>query len=145
MKHYTKDNFMLASSVGYLINKSRNLLIAEMDGALRDLDITSQQMGIMLSLQHQIATTPFELSKLLSIDTGLMTRLLDKLESKGLLKRSRNLEDRRVTDLALTSAGVAVAKQIPDIAPPVLNARLKRFSKAEFEEFCRLLRLFLDE
>ena len=68
------------------------------------------------------ATTPFELSRLLGIDTGLMTRMLDKLEAKGLLERSRSIEDRRVVNLKLTKAGEAVAARLPEIVPVVLNS-----------------------
>jgi DNA-binding MarR family transcriptional regulator len=144
MNHYTKDNFRTAQSIGFYINKARNIMVAEMDNALKDLEITSQQMGILLSVQDGIATTPFELSKLLGTDTGLMTRLLDKLEAKGLLERSRSLEDRRVVNLALTKKGAQVAAQLPEIAPGVLNGRLERFSKEEFKEFGRLLNKFLE-
>jgi DNA-binding MarR family transcriptional regulator len=145
MKHYTKDSFRLTQSVGFSLNKARNILIMEMDAALKELEISSQQMGILLSVTRGLATTPFELSKLLGIDTGLMTRMLDKLEAKGLLERSRSVEDRRVVNLALTSKGEEVAARIPEIAPEVLNARLKNFSKAEFEELRRLLNKFLED
>ncbi len=111
MDHYTPESFRLTQSVGFAINKARNLLVTEMDAALKELDITSQQMGILLSLRSGVATTPFELSKLLGIDTGLMTRMLDKLETKGLLERSRSIEDRRVVNLTLTKEGEAVAEQ----------------------------------
>ena len=145
MEHYTKDSFSLTRSVGFAINKARNVLVTEMDAALKDLDITSQQMGILLSLTSGIATTPFELSKLLGIDTGLMTRMLDKLETKGLVERSRSLEDRRVVNLKLTEKGEEVASQLPEIAPLVLNNRLKDFSRAEFKELHRLLFKFLGD
>jgi DNA-binding MarR family transcriptional regulator len=145
MDHYTKDNFLAAQSIGFFINKARNILAAEMDNALKDLAITSQQMGILLSMDSGIASTPFELSRLLGIDTGLMTRLLDKLENKGLLERSRSLEDRRVVNLALTKKGKQVAAQLPEIAPGVLNARLKRFTRQEFNELGRLLNKFLED
>jgi DNA-binding MarR family transcriptional regulator len=145
MKHYTKDNFRMTQSVGFALNKARNILIMQMDTALKELDISSQQMGILLSMKGTLATTPFELSKLLGIDTGLMTRMLDKLEAKGLLERSRSVEDRRVVNLALTEKGEEVAARIPEIAPEVLNARLKHFSKAEFEELRRLLNKFLED
>jgi DNA-binding MarR family transcriptional regulator len=144
MKHYTKDSFRLTQSVGFSLNKARNILIMELDAALKELEISSQQMGILLSVTRGLATTPFELSKLLGIDTGLMTRMLDKLEAKGLLERSRSVEDRRVVNLALTSKGEEVAARIPEIAPEVLNARLKNFSKAEFEELRRLLNKFIE-
>ncbi|MFM0054729.1 MarR family winged helix-turn-helix transcriptional regulator [Paraburkholderia phytofirmans] len=145
MDHYTPESFSLTLSVGFSINKARNLLINEMDAALKDLDITSQQMGILLSMRRGIATTPLELSRLLGIDTGLMTRMLDKLEIKGLLERSRSIEDRRVVNLKLTKEGEAIAAQLPEIAPVVLNRRLKKFTKAEFEELRRLLNKFLAE
>jgi DNA-binding MarR family transcriptional regulator len=144
MDHYTKDTYTLTQSIGFALNKARNLLIMEMDAAMKELDISSQQMGIFLSLTSGAAATPFELSKLLGIDTGLMTRMLDKLEEKGLLQRSRSLEDRRVVNLALTAKGLEVAARIPEIAPRVLNARLKNFTKHEFEELHRLLHKFVD-
>jgi DNA-binding MarR family transcriptional regulator len=90
------------------------------------------------------ATTPFELARLLGIDTGLMTRMLDRLETRGLLERSRSVEDRRVVNLTLTKAGRAVAARIPEIAPVVLNARLQKFSSEEFDELRRLLHKFLE-
>jgi DNA-binding MarR family transcriptional regulator len=145
MDHYTPKNFMLTESVGFHLVKARNLITSEMDAALKDLEITSPQMGVLLSIRLGWAATPFELSKLLGIDTGLMTRLLDKLEDKGFIERSRSEEDRRVVNLALTKRGQEIAAQIPEVAPKVLNARLRKFTKAEFEELCRLLRKFIGD
>jgi DNA-binding MarR family transcriptional regulator len=145
MKHYTAESFSLTQSVGFLLTKARNLITSEMDTALKDLDITGPQMGIILAMQRGLASTPFELSKMLSVDTGLMTRMLDKLETKGLLERSRSVDDRRVVNLVLTKKGEEIAAEIPNIAPEVLNARLKKFTKAEFEELCRLLEKFIGE
>ncbi|WP_207005527.1 MarR family winged helix-turn-helix transcriptional regulator [Trinickia mobilis] len=145
MEHYTTESFSLTQSVGFMLTKARNLLIAEMDAALKELDITSQQMGVLLAMQRGWASTPFELSKVLSVDTGLMTRMLDKLEAKGLLERSRSADDRRVVNLVLTKKGEEVAAEIPKIAPEVLNVRLRKFTKAEFDELGRLLQKFIGE
>ena len=145
MDHYTPQSFTRTQSVGFMLSKARNLIVAEIDAALKELGITSQQMGILLSMKDGAATTPFELSKLLSIDTGLMTRMLDKLEAKGLLKRSRSVEDRRVVNLTLTKKGEEVEARVPQIAVRVLNARLRKFTKAEFEELRRLLGKFIGD
>jgi DNA-binding MarR family transcriptional regulator len=145
MKHYTPESFSLTDSVGFLLTKARNLLAAEMDTSLKDLDITGPQMGILVGMQSGLAATPFELSKMLSVDTGLMTRMLDKLEVKGLLERSRSVDDRRVVNLVLTKKGAEIANEIPKLVPEVLNARLKKFTKAEFNELCRLLDKFIGE
>ena len=145
MKHYTPESFSLTQSVGFLLTKARNLVTAEMDTALKDLDITGPQMGILLAMQRGLASTPFELSKILSVDTGLMTRMLDKLETKGLLARSRSVDDRRVVNLVLTKKGEAIAAEIPKVAPEALNSRLKKFTKTEFDELCRLLNKFIGD
>lgn len=143
MKHYTKENFHPTTSVGFSLVKARNVVLIEMDAALKDLDITAQQMGIILCVGRGIASTPFELSKLLEIDSGLMTRMLDKLEKQGLISRERSLEDRRSVNLGLTEEGAKVLKEIPKVAPEALNNRLKNFSAEEFMEFHRLLEKFL--
>lgn len=49
-----------------------------------------------------------------------MTRMLDKLETKELLKRSRSDEDRRIVNLSLTIQGHHLAQQIPEIVPRCL-------------------------
>lgn len=140
--HYTRDNFRLTQSVGFYLSKARNLLLAEIDQALKPLDITGPQMGILLTLGHGQKTTPFEISKALAIDSGSMSRMLDKLETKGLVTRNRDTDDRRVVKLMLTPAGEAVVDQIPDVAPAVLNNRLQDFSKEEFTQFLVLLKKF---
>ena len=145
MKHYTAESFSLTQSVGFLLTKARNQITTDMDSGLKHLDITAPQMGILLAMERGMASTPFELSKMLSVDTGLMTRMLDKLETKGLLERSRSVDDRRVVNLALTKKGAEIAGEIPGIALEVLNARLKKFTKAEFEELLRLLNKFIGE
>jgi DNA-binding MarR family transcriptional regulator len=144
VKHYTSERFSLTESVVFMLARARHLIIAEMDAALKDLDITTPQMGILLAMQRGLASTPLAISTVLSVDTGLMTRMLDVLEAKGLLERSRRMDDRRMVDLALTKKGREVTAEIPMIAPEVLNARLKKFTTAEFEELGRLLQKFME-
>ncbi|AIF48162.1 MarR family winged helix-turn-helix transcriptional regulator [Dyella japonica] len=144
MEHYNKKNFTVTQSIGFMLSKSRNLVAADLDSALKDLGITSQQMGVILSVARGLAQTPLELSRLLAIDTGLMTRMLDKLELQGWLTRRRSDQDRRVIHLGLTRAGHALAEEASGIAPQVLNRRLRHFSKTEFAELQRLLAKFID-
>ncbi|SEI66743.1 MarR family winged helix-turn-helix transcriptional regulator [Paraburkholderia diazotrophica] len=145
MSHDPKDDFRLTQDVICAISKARNVVMTQMDAAVKDLNIRAHHVGILLSLMRGIDTTPAMLSRHLGIDTGLMTRMLDKLEALRMLTRSRSIDDRRVVNLELTDAGREVALRIAGIAPEVLNARLGRFTTAEFEELRRLLRKFLDD
>jgi DNA-binding MarR family transcriptional regulator len=96
VEHYAGDRFSLTQSLRFMLTKARNLISAKVDTALKDIDITGPQMGILSAMQRGLASTPFVPSKMLSVDTGLMTRTLDKLETKGFLERSRGVDDRRV-------------------------------------------------
>jgi DNA-binding MarR family transcriptional regulator len=144
MKQYDDvKKFMLTDSIGFLINRASNDLGNEVDRALKDIGITGQQMGILLAVEGDLAATPLELAKLLGIDPGLMSRMLDKLEEQGFLERSRSDEDRRVVIVTLTSHGHEVAARLPAIACGAVNARLDEFSEEEFRQMHRLLRKFV--
>jgi DNA-binding MarR family transcriptional regulator len=145
MSFYKPDNFHQADSIGFMINKTRNQIAADIDAALKGLHVKAQHIGILMSLLRGSQTTPAGLSRHLCVDTGLMTRMLDKLETLGLLVRSRNTVDRRVVNLQLTAAGRATALRITDLAPDVLNARLRHFSETEYDELRRLLHKLLDD
>jgi DNA-binding MarR family transcriptional regulator len=139
MPFYTRENYRQAESVGFVLNKARNVLIADLDAALQELQIKPQHIGVLMSLLRGTESRPASLARHLGMDTGLMTRMLDRLETLGLLVRSRDTVDRRVVNLQLTAAGREAALRITEVAPHVLNARLRSFSKAEFDELHRLL------
>ncbi|HLX02525.1 MAG TPA: MarR family transcriptional regulator, partial [Trinickia sp.] len=86
---YDPDEIQLESSLGYYLTKARNVLMDRMDRALEPLDLTSQQVGVVLLLANGRAQTSQELSRALSYDSGSMTRMLDRLEKKGLIVRNR--------------------------------------------------------
>jgi DNA-binding MarR family transcriptional regulator len=145
MSHYSKEDFHLTDNVAFAITKARNLLTGRMDAAVKGLNVRAHHIGIFMSLLRGTDTTPATLSRHLGVDTGLMTRTLDKLETLGMLTRTRSADDRRVVNLELTEAGREVALRIAEIAPDVLNERLQCFTKDEFDELRRLLRKFLND
>lgn len=138
------EDFEQSRKLLFTLNQARSLLVAELDGALKDAGINAQQLGIVLALAREGARSAVALSKLLGVDGGFMTRMLDGLEAKGMLHRSRNGEDRRVVDLSLTQKGRETAALSLGLAPAVLNRRLAHFTKPEFETLGTLLRKLLD-
>ena len=72
-----------------------------------------------------------------------MTRAIDRLEAKGLLRRDRSQLDRRVVDLRLTDAGRDAAQLVPPVLAEVLNAHLAGFSPAEWRQLIDLLQRML--
>ncbi len=136
--HYNKDE-----SVGFLMKRGLAVLVRNLEHQLQALDLTGTQWHALLHV-HLGCDTVAGCAREMQTDAGAMTRMLDRLEAKGLLVRERSCSDRRVVNLALTPRGVEVAAQIPHVLSEVLNAHLRGFSQAEFTLLLNLLRRFVD-
>lgn len=137
---YKPGNYQPQESAAYLMRQVLNLFMAQVDQALEPRDLTSAQWMPLLKLHMGHASTVAELARECKLDTGAMTRLLDRLEAKGLVARVRSSEDRRVVNLELTPDGKAAAKEIPAVLCDVQNAFLEGFSVAEWQQLKDLLR-----
>jgi DNA-binding MarR family transcriptional regulator len=140
---YSAETWTMDESLGYLMAQVRTQLVAAMDTELAELGISWAQWGILLKIANGKAGTAAELCRHASCDTGSMTRMLDRLEQKGLIRRERSLEDRRVVLLHLTEAGKALYPKLPPVAVKILNRHLRGFSRAELETFKGFLRRML--
>jgi DNA-binding MarR family transcriptional regulator len=145
MSHSLEDSFLPFQRIDLALRKARNLLTTKTDVALAGTGVSSSQVGALLLLAMGMAHTSAELSRLLGLDPGFITRLVDRLESQRLVCRKRDSMNRRVVNLTLTDAGREVAAQIEEIVPEVLNEHLSRFTPSEFVALCELLRKLLDE
>jgi DNA-binding MarR family transcriptional regulator len=130
-------------SLGYFLSTARNVLAGRIDRAVAPLGLTSSQIGVILLLWFERARTPNEMSRVLSYDTGSMTRMLDRLERKGFLVRQRSQSDRRVVELALTQQGREAAQQLPELIAAVMTEQLRGFAPDEVTTLVNLLQRFI--
>ena len=136
---YTAAEYQPGDSEGYLMRRILALATAEVDRRLEASGLTSAQWLPLLKLHTGTAGSVAELARECQLDVGAMTRLLDRLEGKGLLCRRRSSTDRRVVNLVLTDAGRAAAETIPAVVCSVENAYLAGFTMAEWQQLKSLL------
>lgn len=129
---YHPGSYNPNDSVGYLMRRILSAVAAAVEHELEATGLTHAQWVPLFKLAVQPGITVAELARLCELDAGAMTRLLDRLEAKGLCQRERSSEDRRVVRLALTEQGRAVAEQIPVALSRVQNAYLAGFSREEW-------------
>lgn len=86
---------------------------------LDPLGLTYTQYITMLVLWEKKLVSVKSLGELLWLDSGTLTPLLKKLESKGLVTRSRSKEDERSVEIGLTDAGSALAEQAAEVPAKV--------------------------
>lgn len=141
---YAPGQYTPDQSVGYLMRKVLSSILSQADAKLTSHDMTYVQYLPLYKLMHCSACdTVAALARELEIDAGAMTRSLDRLETKGLVRRERSTADRRVVHLVLTDAGRAVAAQVPGVLADVLNGHLSDFSQDEWQLLLRFLQRML--
>ena len=72
-----------------------------------------------------------DLSRSLNVTPANITGIIDRLEERGLVKRTKNLGDRRITLIELTEKGREYAESLPDLIEEKLMQGLKSLSSTE--------------
>lgn len=107
--------YVVEESVGYLIGRVRAQLAKALDEALVPQGITHAQGSILLMLRSGRFDNASQLAREMYIDAAAMTRMVDRLEKRDLIRRLQSADDRRISRLQLTSAGTQLAEQLPTI------------------------------
>ena len=136
---YQPETYQPQTSTGYLVNKLAQVVAKEIDHRMVDLGLTDAQWKPLLLLRHGLCTTAADISRMGCHDTGAVTRLIDRLEAKNLLRRVRSEADRRIVNLELTQEGEQVSGEVPKILSELANQVLAGFSEEEFLLFRNLL------
>jgi DNA-binding MarR family transcriptional regulator len=140
---YRGDDYRIDESIGYLLRQLRSEMDRAIDAEMSALDLTNVQWVPLLAIDLGLGDTAAELSRLARVHTGAMTRLLDRLQAKELLRRTPCPRDARVVRLELTPQGRRLARKIPYGLARVLNHLLRGFARDELELFKGLVRRML--
>lgn len=137
-------DYDLGESVGYLISRVKSTMSNMVtQRAVAELGVTSQQASILFMVATGKCTLAAELAREYGIDASAVTRLVDRLEKRGLLKRVRSSEDRRAVRLALTPEGLAIAARMPAIFRSVTEHLSAGFTPEEVGFLKSMLRRIL--
>lgn len=142
MKHFTPDNFHNCH-LGMLLGRTALLKDRILDTHMEPVGITAAQFKVLIIMAQYGTETPAELCRYLSLDSGSMTRMLDRLEQKGFLARERSAQDRRQVRLVLTEAGQALADRLPFIGAEAMNQLASAISPEELQTLEQILKKIL--
>ncbi len=110
------------SSVGWMINRTSKFMEAGMKKALSPLGVTLAQFTILMTLLEKDGLTQSQISKHLEMPEYAVTRNLDSLENKKLLKRFPDVNSRRSFNIRLTKTGRELA---PNLYHPVCEVNMQ--------------------
>lgn len=86
---------------------------------LDKLDLTYTQYVAMMVLWEKGSVTVKELGHCLYLDSGTLTPVLKKLESKGYVSRHRSAEDERNLIVTITEEGISLRDDAIKIPPQI--------------------------
>ena len=136
---YDGTRYEMGDSIGHQLFGLVTLIKREVEARMAKYDLTDAQWKPLWMLKVGRASTAIELAREMDIDAGAITRMVDRLEAKGLIERLRSDEDRRVVHLSLTKAGESAAEKVPHVLAAVNNDLLRGFSEAEWKQLRKLL------
>ena len=83
-----KTTYEQRARVGLLVNQAQSELVAELDKVLMGFDVSAAQYVILSTLSAGRSNTAAQICKEISYSAGAMTRMLYRLEAKGLICRA---------------------------------------------------------
>lgn len=112
-----------------IINQYRPLLDA--------IELTYPQYLVMMVLWEHDSQTVNQLGGKLHLDSGTLTPLLKRLETKSLVSRTRSTTDERIVNITLTTKGKELQTQAATIPQQLMKAM--NLEMEDLEELKRII------
>jgi DNA-binding MarR family transcriptional regulator len=100
----------------------------------RKYNVTAAQLNCLLALHENGPLPPSQIAKHMMVKSSTVTGVIDRLELKGLVARSRSSADRRVITIQLTENGQRLAANAPPPIQQKIIDGMKKLSDAEIDQ-----------
>jgi DNA-binding MarR family transcriptional regulator len=140
---YDPSTYDFRNAVPALMGRVRTALLEAVEAELAPYGIKAAEYLVLVALANEVADTASAVCSVMAHDPGAMTRKIDALEHKGLVRRVRSETDRRAIKLELTPEGKTLFPKALSAAVGVVNRFLDGFSKTEARELEDMLKRML--
>jgi len=144
MPAYDPATYEPRNAIPGLVARLRMAWLDELDARLAPLDLKAADYLVLVTLATGDVETASSICSVLAHDPGAMTRKIDALEKRGLVRRVRSAEDRRAIKLELTPEGKKLYPKALAAAVGVANDFLEGFTKAEARQLEGFLQRMLE-
>ncbi|MEZ8041014.1 MarR family winged helix-turn-helix transcriptional regulator [Vibrio sp. 10N.286.46.A8] len=125
------DYLKLDNQVCFALYSASNAMSRAYQPLLKALDLTYLQYIVMMVLWEEKEINVKALGAKTHLDSGTLTPLLKRLETKGYVLRTRSAEDERVRVTTLTPAGIELKEQAQTV--PVEMLCLSKMNEDELK------------
>lgn len=115
-----KDPLLLDNQLCYALYAAAHRMTKSYRPMLERMGLTYPQYLVLLVLWENDGITVSEIGRRLRLDSGTLTPVLKRLESSGLLNRSRRQSDEREVEIALTDQGRSLRSEAVAVRQSVM-------------------------
>ncbi|MGE4560573.1 MAG: MarR family winged helix-turn-helix transcriptional regulator [Desulfobulbus sp.] len=133
----------MKESIGYLISIAGIRYKGKVWKCFQPYDVTPEQWVILNKLSYEDGLSQRELADRVAKNQPNTTRILDKMEQKGLIRRESSPSDRRVLLVFLTGEGIRVREKLLPVLWEIYKMSIKGFSEEELQLMKKLLARFM--
>jgi len=138
-RHNEQENLLILDNIGFLLGTSCQIKDRLLEQHLASADhaekITGTQAKVLFQIYQFQRYRPSDIGKILNVDNSAITRMVDRLEKKNLIKRVPDPNDRRSFFLDLTEQGLTVVQQSVPLARNAIDELLQPLNEEEKEQF----------
>lgn len=136
------DNMILVKQVGVYVNILNCRLKKYLAEIFKknNVNLTAEQYLVMDALWNEGTLTQQAIAFIIQKDKNSVTQFIDNLEKKGLVARSVAKEDRRVNNIVVTEAGMALKDSTKQLAIDTMNKALEDISETDLQTFVSVLK-----
>lgn len=138
------QNDLLTKQIVSAIRRMTRAIYLDSKKMVKNIGLSNPQCLVLKAVGANGPSSLASLSRHLNVTPANMTGLVDRLEKKGLIKRTRKPGDRRVTIVELTEGGRHLSQSVPDPIEKKLISGLKGASAAELQQITEAFQKVVD-
>ncbi|MDR0575058.1 MAG: MarR family transcriptional regulator [Tannerella sp.] len=109
-----------------------------------NIDLSSDAFGILMIVYFQEDVIQQDIADMAKKDKSAVLKQIDILESKGLVQRQVNVQDRREKMIVITDEGRKIITEIIDRESEMFGVLSQGIEKCEMDAFLKVLFLLRD-
>jgi DNA-binding MarR family transcriptional regulator len=133
-------DFRLEHSPLYLLVRAAGRYSLDMGNALKASGMDLLSWRALMTLNEEGQSSVSEIAERSVTRLSTMTRVVQRLEKKKMVKLSRRPSDARVTEVRLTARGIQALEGVRGVASLIYNKAVGRLSAAQIETLNTLMR-----
>jgi DNA-binding MarR family transcriptional regulator len=133
------EEVLAPQSLGYRIKLLSMLLSRTFQERLEPYGLTPFHWVVLCCLWQEDGLATSSIGERLQQVGGTLTGVLDRMEERGLVRRERDMRDRRIWRIWLTQAGKELEQVLPPIALEIREQAMAGIAEADRELLSRLI------